>query len=284
VAGLQTDEQIEQEEHMKRNSKPTFADATRAIYIDFEGLGTTNALPVLLGSHWVDDAGDSRLVQYVFDSRLQGAARAKSAEKGGDCVYVASLDAAIAVICEIARAEDRLIVEWSKHEEQVVSNAMPDTLLESAFLAKVRDAKDVAKPWKRDLHHSVVFHPNDRGQVNCLSNFMALAGKPYPKYLKGAAGPLRHVLDQIDRRGQYKRVTKEAKRDWSHLLAHNALDCEGTRLVLMTACAEIESSGTSVIPSRIGYIPLRGIGTEFWQKKSPDCSGEFIHYSLGAPF
>jgi hypothetical protein len=226
---------------MKKHPKPSFADADRAIYVDFEGLGTPNALPVLLGSHWVDDAGNAHRVQYVFDPRLEGAALARTPEKGGTCEYVGSLDAALAKVCGVAEMEDRLIVEWSKHEEDVVRRETADTMLASVFLTRVRDAKDVAKPWKREHHDHIAFRPNDRGQKNCLPNFMELAGMPYPKILKGAARPLRHVLDQIERRGRYKSVTKEAKRDWSHLLAHNAVDCEGTRLVLMTACAEMES-------------------------------------------
>jgi len=209
-------------------------EATRAMYVDFEGV--MDAAPVLLGAFWVDDAQDEHFVQYVFDQTLESAARAKSIDDDGACVYVGSLHEALAELCETAEQEDRLLVEWSVREEDAVREAHVDGRLQRCFSERVRNALPIARRWKNRLHPGFVFPRDKRGKSNTLRNFMSFTGMPVPSYLAPAASRIREVTRQIEKRGSYDAITPVAKAKWTKLLNHNEWDCRGTRHVLIAAC------------------------------------------------
>jgi hypothetical protein len=216
-------------------------EATRAIYIDFEGV--MDAPPVLLGAYWIDDAKKEHFVQYVFEKTLESAARAKAVERGGTCVYLDSLENALEALCFVAESEDRLLIEWSTREEQAVAEAQVNPTITAIFKSRIRNALPEAKRWKNRNYPAVVFPLNHRSQRNSLNNFMDFTGMPTPNFLRPVAARIRYVMTQIERRGTYASLTSVAKAKWTNMLSHNQWDCRGTRHVLLQAC---ETGGTRI--------------------------------------
>ena len=54
---------------------------------------------------------------------------------------------------------------------------------------------------------------------------------------------IRHVLKQVEARGHYRRITRQAKRDWHALLEYNLHDCLALRVVHLKARAELQKWG-----------------------------------------
>ena len=101
----------------------TFADAQRAIYIDFECLKERPALlGVLVG------AEAEQLGQIITDERL---APAKAANKR--CRVAAAPDAVGALVAE-ARHTKRLLVGWSYFDRDRLMDARPDMKADIAAL------------------------------------------------------------------------------------------------------------------------------------------------------
>lgn len=143
-------------------------------------------------------------------------------------------------ILEVAIAEDRLLVEWSSHEELVVEDAELSPHQSAVFFKRTRDAKVSSKRWKNRFYRDVEFKQNNRGIKNCLTNFMKLAGMPAHTYLRPATARIRYVIAQIEKRDSYDELTPVAKAKWTKLLSHNERDGVGTREVLVTECEDME--------------------------------------------
>lgn len=210
------------------------ADAQRAIYIDFEGLGTDDAEPSLLGVLIANTAG-AVFTQYLWDPLLASARVARKAAR-----TVSSLDEAIEAVVSMAERESRLVVSWSRHEVEMVRRfcAAP---LSARLDASHLNALDVVKPWKKDLYPSFEFNLEQFGGKHPLKEYFRMTGYPLPKELQPPepARWLRHVLERLQKAsGRYRDVTPKTKRDWHKLLVYNEHDCRGMFEVVAQAVRE----------------------------------------------
>jgi hypothetical protein len=213
----------------------TEAEATRAVYVDFESLGNGLAAPAILGSLVVDGGDDFR--QFVLSHLLRPAAVARK----GVCINTSAEAAVLAVVKEAER-HSRAIVSWSTHEAKVV-RAVCSALLADRFDALHRNAIDTTKPWKRALYRTFPFKLKQFGGKHPLKEYLRMIAYPLPANIRPAASAkwLRHTIQQVKaNEGRYKRITPEAKRDWHKLLVYNEHDCRGMRAVMTLAAHELE--------------------------------------------
>src|SRR5262249_3846097 len=123
----------------------TEAEASAAVYLDFESLGKALDRPAILGYLAIDESGE-HFRQFVLDDLLSEA----TVGRKGVCIS-ASAEEAVLGIVEDAERQSCAIVSWSTHEVQVV-RAVCSRELTTRFSALHRNAIDTAKPWKRALY------------------------------------------------------------------------------------------------------------------------------------
>jgi len=200
----------------------TLEELKHAIVIDFEGL---EADPLVLCGALID----GEFCQVVFDQRLASAARAKN---------LAIVDAALWLdqLVQRASVEDRLIVAFSNHEKKMIERHT-DWELGDRYM----NVLPLLKQWRRKVHpdeHARVLAKRRRlrnqgkrvdGAGNTLLDFARLAGiRPPHGYGKGrTTNRIKHVRDQLKRRGSYEKLTPTAKGKCTNLLKHNEFDVCG---------------------------------------------------------
>ena len=228
----------------------TSAEAHRAIYIDFECLQTTpHPTPEVLGvlgPAAFDTAqareagrygsGTPEFEQLLVDPRL---APARVANRR--CRVV---DAATAVLQLVERAESegRLIVGWSFFDREVAKRANP--ALAGRIDALYRNAIQTARPWRQWIHPTFRIQREDQyAPKHTLDKYAVLAGYAEARLLIDAepAQWIRRALEQLARRGRYRAITAQAKRDWHKLLEYNRHDCLALRHITLKASRELEA-------------------------------------------
>ncbi len=200
----------------------------RAIFLDFESF--KNGDPLLAGVQI-----DGHFKQVVFDQRLALAALHKNLELVEPTAWALSL-------VERAIGDDRPIVGFTETEFEGLAELgaeLPDR--------RYVNARKIAKPWRRK------FRPSEHKQVarnlrqfakskssrqrsrshskegNRLIDYTVLVGvvPPHMYAHRRVTKRLRSVLQQLDRRGAYSRLTRTAKANWTNVLDHNRFDVEG---------------------------------------------------------
>ena len=254
-------------------------EVEQGIYIDFEG--TQKDPPVMLGIFWVTRDGKENLEQLVFDSTLSSAAAAKSLESGrGYAVQVASLEVAFSRVLELSEGLGVPIVEWSIREENVLKASGLSDELKQRVKARIKNALPVARRWAKKNHHPKSWKSDRRGNKFTLGNFARLAGYEIPAlYVSGnSASRVREVLRQIDRRGDYGKITGVAKRKWSSFLKHNEHDLRATRHVMNHIVPELRvATRKPVRRVRDSQYTTR----PFPEDSCPDCGGVLSSYVYG---
>ncbi|MEO5896374.1 MAG: DUF3293 domain-containing protein [Vicinamibacterales bacterium] len=214
----------------------TPAEASRAIYIDFEALQTKpHSTPELLGV--LDAEGGHQFQQLIVDHALAPARVANHR------CHVVNLRVAVEGLLERAESEDRLIIGWSLFDRDVAVRALPDSSMR--LVARYRNALQTARPWLRAIHPEVIItRAGEFDARHTLKKYVAIAGYPGVPAFAGAAPArwLRHMLAQLESNsGRYRRVTSEAKRDWHKVLDYNHHDCLALRHLVVKAAAELAS-------------------------------------------
>jgi hypothetical protein len=215
----------------------TFAEAQRAIYVDFECLKATAAKPphpallgVLVGS------GGEEFGQIITDERL---APAKVANK--NCRVGSASTAAAALVAQ-AKAGNRKIVGWSFFDRDRLIEACPDRKADINLLYV--NALHVARPWRKTIHPGFPIEREDQfAPKHTLDKYAALAGYAHLSGLQQAqpAKWIRHTLDQLKAtKGRYRQTTTQTKRDWHKLLEYNRHDCLALRHIVLKATREME--------------------------------------------
>jgi Protein of unknown function (DUF3293) len=202
-----------------------------AIYVDFECLQKP-AIPAILGV-LIERRGQTSFEQIVLDDRLAPAA-------------VARPQLGLATLAEtVARLTDSglPIVGWSFFDRDLVTAQPIDASLTSRWRAHYVNGLAVAKPWRTKVHPTFVVQKASKfDPKNTLDKYAELAGYPDVAQLrnKTPAKYIRHVLEQLESRHYYRRITKQAKRDWHTLLKYNRHDCQALRHVHLKATFELQ--------------------------------------------
>jgi hypothetical protein len=189
------------------------SEIERALYLDFEGF--VESPPSLAGIRCEND-----FHQVVFDDALEPAAAAKG-------LHLALVDNFLRELLHRCQREDRRLVAFSQHEKNVAA-LWADVDLTSVYC----DSRKVAKRWVNRAGRGAGL--KEWG----LKDLLRLISFERPTHLgaQQATQRLRYVRTMLIKRGRYERLTPTAKGKWTKLLAHNKIDCDGLRaLMLLTA-------------------------------------------------
>ena len=200
------------------------------VFIDFECRKDRD--PVLVGLLTVDRGGETRFTQTILDPALATAVRARH---GLALTPLTSLAETLAE--DLERADGRL-VGWSLFDYKKLLGA-PGLSRRAANVIEKRyeNAITPAKRWRR------TYLPNWKLESNQLKPYFPATG--FKPKLRADIDPqpakwIRHIQEQMSKRGRYGNVTGPAKRHWADLLTYNRDDCEGLRFVWDTARQEVE--------------------------------------------
>jgi hypothetical protein len=206
--------------------------ATRALYIDFEG--QIERPPVLLGCARRSGPDQiPRMWQAVTDRLFEPLAR----EDGAECL---DLSDAVERILQRAEKRDRLIVAWTEHELNVVRTHCPEHL--ARFESRYVNARLLAVRWRNKRHGG------KKPDANTLAAYLGLIGHTVPPGAGvGRTGETIGVLRRsLERDPTGARVTDIQRRRWRDLREHNRHDCAGMRKVCLLATRDIPDSRNSV--------------------------------------
>lgn len=206
---------------------PTLDEARRGIYLDFEG--PADAPPAVLGTLWVSRQGQEPMLrQYVVDGALRPLATPPLAW--------ASLAGELRSLIGRAERQQRVLIGWSGHELRVVETYCPE--LADTFATHYRDAKVAAKRWARS-QPDLRLMKDARKRKHRLAAYEGAIGLERLEAFgpKGAARAIRGARKALE-----AGVEVEGKRlaRWERMLAHNELDCRGTRAVALTVLEDPE--------------------------------------------
>jgi len=205
-------------------------EARRAIYLDFEG--RPDEAPVLLGTLWVSRQGqDPMLRRHVLDPALASAAVALGLGRS-------SLRGEIRSLVSRAERQHRVLVGWSEHEVRVVRAFAPECA--EAFDDRYRDARALARRWRKKLHPDYEVLRDARGRKHSLAAYLPLVGYDLPpEYVGGRVGKSIGALrDALEVRGTYDAVRPKLQVRWLEVLGHNEHDLRATRAVCLAALDE----------------------------------------------
>ena len=216
-------------------SRLTAVEAARALHLDFEGF--KNGPPVFAGIRV--DGGWTATVFGDVAPDLVPAAEAKG-------LAVTTLDAFLNKTVDRAVTEDRMVTGFSVREFQVFEErGVASDHLRSRFV----NLLPLGRRWRRETHPAAearvkaVRARRKRsgrwvgGHGNTLLDFAKLLEAPrrasYGKVC--TTSRLRHVMTQVERRGEFSRLTPTAKGKWTRVLQHNETDCLWSSLLAEAA-------------------------------------------------
>ena len=196
---------------------------SQAVYIDFEGRATDEP-PSMLGVLYECD-GTDQFTQFTFDPPLQIASSATGVDGSGeDASLAADLEDTLDWLVSFAIREDRTIVSWSKHDDEVIREFAPGL---SGY--PYRNAIASAKKWAglKDL---------SRPEGNRLQWYLQELGYEVPEEVREGAGTwIKTAQDRIRTHGQWAPVSQKGKAAWRNLVEHNRHDLYGMRYVVEVA-------------------------------------------------
>lgn len=197
-----------------RHATPSEAD--RAIYLDLEGF--MDSAPALAG--W---RIDGCFHQIVLDPKLRPAAEVRDIEVSTGRAFFGELEA-------MARRERRRVCAFTRHELNVVREHF-GVDLRACYL----DGHKLAKRWWNRLR------PCERPADWSLEAFERCLGLERPRIFGAghASQRLRHVRDQLVRRGSWEALTPTAKGKWTKLLSYNRLDVEHLETLVIRAARDL---------------------------------------------
>lgn len=215
----------------------TPAEAASALYVDFEG--REQEPPVLLGTLGPAE----RFVQHVLDPLFRGALqyRPRSTASLGE-LREGDLPGVARWLAGRLEHEDRLLVAWSIHEKEVLLAGADSSRTADVIGERFRNGIETAKRWLRMEHPEVKLERDPYRGTHRLEEYMRLIGYPVPAiHGTGLTGKrvrnVRAGLVQND--GQFRKLSKGRKANWTNLLIHNFHDCFGMREVITRAAGEL---------------------------------------------
>jgi hypothetical protein len=206
-------------------------DARRAIYLDFEG--RSGRSPVLLGALWVSRPGHEPLFRhYVLDGVFAPAAEASGASR-------TTLSGELKSLLKRATDQHRVLVGWSEHEVRTVYEHAPE--FAESFDHLYRDARALARRWRRKVHPEFAVPKDDTGKRHTLARYMELADYELPSRFSGGhvGKTIAQVGHSIKRTGSFDSLSEKQRARWEDLLGHNEHDCRATRDICSLALSEL---------------------------------------------
>jgi hypothetical protein len=227
----------------------TPAQAANAIYIDFEG--RQDQRPGLLGVLYAEGKHSPDQRRIILRHDIVG--RDLCALEGAigltwpGLVYrydtsATTVGRSIVNLVRRAKAQDRLIVAWSRHDLDValkhgnIGGWATDELID-----RYRDGKKTARQWLAALRPDVTFPRDAFGGTHKLARYLELTDFFVPpEYGPGlVADNLKRVSAGVANRGAYEHMTPGQQRAWRDVLWHNLYDCFGLRHVVRLAAKEL---------------------------------------------
>ena len=207
--------------------------ANKAIYIDFEGLGTPTGSdeapdPSLLGVVFSDS-----YTAFLHDEDMHHAARGRATNRQrlARAARRVGLEAALVEVLAQAEREDRYVVHYSKHEKEMISQALgADHPLYERFLRRHLDAKSVLK---NASGNGLIQRPEKHRLVNYAS---ILEPGYVPHRLNGKAADKINTI-----KGQPR--ADRAQKHLAELLDYNLEDCLLMRRCLLETARVIRGRG-----------------------------------------
>ena len=207
--------------------------ANKAIYIDFEGLGTPTGAdeapdPSLLG---VVTSG--HYTAFIHDEDMHHAARGRARNRFGLACAARRFGLEAALLGTVVQAEmqDRYIVHYSCHEKEMIAQALGDDHpLYERFLERQLDAKDVLK---KASGRGLIERPETHSLVDYAS--ILEPGYVPHRLSEKAASKIRTV------KGQPR--ADRAQKHLAELLDYNREDCLLMRRCLLEAARVIRGRG-----------------------------------------
>lgn len=202
-----------------------------AIYLDFETLRQPPT-PAILGI-LTDDEQGTRFEQVILDERLHPGAVARA-----DLRTAALTDVVSGLLdCHLP------LVAWSNFDRNVILGLVLPSALKAAFADRYVNALTDARTWRTRVRPSIkIVRASAKDPRHTLDQYAAATGYASAGALNGAepAKWIRHLLQQLASKKNYRRVTKQAKRDWHKLLEYNRYDCFALRHVHLKASFELQ--------------------------------------------
>lgn len=192
-------------------------EAERGIYFDFEGF--KNKSPAIAGFFY-----EEQFHQVILDPRLKSAADAKSLPQE-------NLQEVIKKLLAEREANNRFIIAFSIHELKIIKDHCQIDVKEY-----YKNALGFVKRWKSTYYKSVEL------EKNSLDQFLTTIGYDVPKHLgKGSATKrLKAVIDMLETKGDYGKLTRVKKAQWTKLLDYNRHDVVGLRTLIMQAASQMK--------------------------------------------
>ncbi|MGH2513301.1 MAG: hypothetical protein ACRDGQ_11500 [Candidatus Limnocylindrales bacterium] len=200
----------------------SYAEASRALYIDFEG--PKDQAPVLLGIHRRGRGPKPFLQQDVLDPAFAGLG-----------CRLMTLRGSISNVVARAEHRDCRIISWSEYDLEVIRTLRADDpALVARFEHRYANALGVAKRWMNRLHRADL-PPDGR-----LAEFLAYIGYEVPPDApSGRVGETIRIIRPRLERGE--KLTARQQQRWIELLEHNRYDCAGMRAVCLRATRELDA-------------------------------------------
>lgn len=233
----------------------TPAEADNAIYLDFEGRQDEPPGAARLALRRGPEAAEPRqavLRHDILDEDLAPLADRVPVTPITFTEYrteARSLRATLSDLVGRARAQDRLLVSWSRHElNAVLADASPPDHEREELQLRFRDGKETAKRWLRAELPDHRFEPDERKRRNTLARYLDLTGYELPDdFVGGTVGPgikqVRRGLAGGD--GTWDGLTDSQKKAWWRILGHNLHDCLGLRHVVRLAAHDLASASSA---------------------------------------
>ena len=209
----------------------TTDEALRAIYLDVEG--RPHEAPVVLGTLWVSRQGqDPMLRRHVVDPAFAPAAVATGLGRS-------SLHGEIRSLVGRAERQHRVLVGWSEHEVRVVRAFAPE--FADAFDDRYRDARALARRWRKKVHPDYEVIRDARGRKHSLTAYLSLVGYDLPpEHVGGRVGKTIHALrEALEVEGSFDAVRPKLQARWLEVLGHNEHDLRATRAICLAALDEL---------------------------------------------
>jgi len=232
-------------------------EATRGIYIDFEGGGPVRRS--FLGIWWQHDDGNPAYRIDLLDTVLWPLADIDH-DSYRQHFACADLTDTLQELKTRAKAEERLVFAYSEYENRMIEDHLGNCSLNDWWQENLVDGRKVAKRWKtgknKKSKQQIVFPPKEgqTTQNHSLQNFLRLIDYHVPTDY--SVGVVATALDLV--RTELQSTTEatlsdEAAHAWKQAVMHNLHDCLGLRK-LMIRCGTDKPRVPEKDPSAIDEL------------------------------